>query len=168
MVLIRIFEFWKKSQAVNQFSKSIRSRNLGIMYRKLTRSTSVFRFTFRYKWRGFAIIDISYFSQRYRKFKRKNVPTYTPAPNAVRVAKHSRLTSLCVGLLCAVSVLSVRTLWVCYEQCINLLVSVRVYWTFTYSALRHHSSYKTLYQFFSYYTKKHDIFSTQDDHIHIN
>ena len=139
------------------------------MYRKFTRSTSVFRFTSRYKWRGFAIIEISYFSQRYRKFKRRKCPHLPPpAPNEVRVAKQSHLTGLCVGLLCAVSVLSVCTLCVCYEQCINLLVSVHVYWTFTSSSLRHHGSFETLYQFFSYYTKKQDVFSTQDDHIHIN
>ena len=118
MVLIRIFEFWKKSQAVNQFSKSIRSRNLGIMYRKFTRSTSVFRFTFQNKWRGFAIIEIGYFSQRYRKFKRRKCSHLPLPPNADRVAKHSHLTSLCWCVLFSVSVLSVGTSWVCYEQCI--------------------------------------------------
>ena len=49
MVLIRIFEFRKKSQAVNQFSKSIEQRYLGIMYRKVARSTSIFMFTFGHK-----------------------------------------------------------------------------------------------------------------------
>ena len=120
MVRIRIFEFWKKSQAVNQFSKSIRSRNLWIMYRKLSRSTSVFRFTFRYKSRGFAIIDISYFSQRYRKFKRKKCPHLYPPPPMRSGWPNIAIWQACV-LVCCVK--SLYWVWVhCEYATSNVLI----------------------------------------------
>ena len=67
---------------------------------------------------GFRNNRNQFFSQRYRKFKRRKCSHLPLPPNADRVAKHSHLTSLCWCVLFSVSVFSVGTSWVCYEQCI--------------------------------------------------
>ena len=130
---------------------------IGGLYRKVARSTNAFKVYFPIQMRGFAIIEISFFLNVIGNLREGNVPTSPSLPMRTEWPSIA-IWQACVGVCCFQSLCWV---WVHHEYAtsnVYLLVSVHVYWTFTSSALRHHGSFETLYQFFSYYTKKQDVF----------